>query len=49
VMDFHRSMIRFYRKHHASKYPAVFNAGIYTGVLARMCLVMGVKTLKGWS
>jgi hypothetical protein len=48
VWDFHRSMIRFYRKHHASRYPSVFNGLIYAGVAARMVLIIGLKTLKGW-
>jgi len=49
VRDFHDSMIRFHRKHYASRYPAVFNAFIYAAVRSRMYLLMGLKTLRGWN
>jgi GT2 family glycosyltransferase len=48
VRNFHDSMIRLYRKHYASRYPAVVNFGIYSAVRARMYLMMGWKTIKGW-
>jgi GT2 family glycosyltransferase len=48
VRNFHDSMIRFHRKHFAADYPALFNAGIYAAVRARMFLIMGLKTLKRW-
>jgi GT2 family glycosyltransferase len=48
VRDFHESMIRFYRKHYASRYPVVFNALIYAAVFARMGVIMGARTLNGW-
>lgn len=47
VIDFHQSMLRFYRKHYAEKYPAFFNGFIYAGVKARMYLMIGKKTLLG--
>jgi GT2 family glycosyltransferase len=48
VKDFHDSMIRFHRKHHASEYPGFFNVGIYAAVRVRMIMLMALKTLKGW-
>jgi hypothetical protein len=48
VRDFHRSMIRFYRKHHAPHCPSLFNGLIYAAVFARMGMIMGAKTLRGW-
>lgn len=48
VQDFHRSMIRFYRKHYAERYPSVFNGFIYAAVLARMQLMIAYKSLRGW-
>ena len=49
VEDFHRSMIRFYRKHYASSYPGPFNGLIYAAVVARMHLMVLYKTLRGWA
>jgi hypothetical protein len=48
VRDFHRSMVRFYRKHYARRYPFLVNWAVYAAVWARMGLVMGCKALKGW-
>lgn len=48
VRDFHNSMIYFYRKHYAEKYPAVFNYLIYSAVYFRMYSMMIVKSLKRW-
>jgi GT2 family glycosyltransferase len=48
VIDFHRSMITFYRKHYAHRYPGLFNVFIYAMVYARMLLMICLKTLKGW-
>ena len=48
VKDFHDSMIHFYRKHYASRYPRVFNWCIYGAVYARMVAMMGLKTLRRW-
>jgi len=41
-------MIRFYRKHYAQRYPAVFNAFIYTAVHARMRLMTAYRAVRGW-
>lgn len=49
VEDFHRSMIRFYKKHYAKQYPRAFNACIYAGVVARMHLTTWRKRLRGWT
>jgi GT2 family glycosyltransferase len=48
VEDFHRSMIRFYRKHYAADHPQVFNAFIYGAVHARMRLMTVYRALRGW-
>jgi len=48
VVDFHRSMIYFHRKHHAQRYPFVVNALIYSAVYARMGMMIGWKSIKGW-
>lgn len=48
VVDFHKSMIRFYRKHYATRYPAMLNGMIYMSVWARMHLMTGYKALRGW-
>ena len=48
VENFHDSMIRLYRKHYAARYPAPFNAFIYTAVRARMHAMIAYKTLRGW-
>lgn len=48
VRDFHQSMIRFYRKHHAPQYPALFNGLIYASVFTRMGVIMATRTLQGW-
>jgi GT2 family glycosyltransferase len=48
VVDFHHSMTRFYRKHLAADYPAVFNAFIYLAVWLRMHLMIVYKSLRGW-
>jgi GT2 family glycosyltransferase len=48
VVDFHQSMKRFYQKHYAAGYPAVFNAFIYLAVWARMHLMVAYKSLRGW-
>ncbi len=41
VYDHHASMIRFYRKHYAARYPSAVNWAMYAGVAARMGLLMG--------
>jgi GT2 family glycosyltransferase len=48
VVDFHRSMIHFYRKHHAASHAAIVNGLIYASVFARMGLIMATKTVRGW-
>ena len=48
VEDFHHSMIRFYRKHYAVRYPFVFNAMIYAAVYARMKLMTAYRSVTGW-
>jgi GT2 family glycosyltransferase len=48
VEDFHHSMLRFYRKHYASRYPYIFNLFIYGAVLARMHLMTWYKMIRGW-
>jgi GT2 family glycosyltransferase len=48
VTDFHRSMIRFYRKHHAAQHSGAMNAFIYASVLARMGLIIAVNSIRGW-
>jgi hypothetical protein len=48
VEDFHRSMIRFYRKHQAPSHPAAFNAFIYGAVHARMRLMTVYRAIRGW-
>lgn len=49
VQDFHRSMIRFYRKHYAARYPRLLNAGMYAAVYARMYMVILKKAIRGWN
>jgi N-acetylglucosaminyl-diphospho-decaprenol L-rhamnosyltransferase len=49
VRDFHDSMIRFHRKFYARQYPPAINALIYGAVRARMYLIMGWRTLRGWN
>jgi N-acetylglucosaminyl-diphospho-decaprenol L-rhamnosyltransferase len=48
VEDFHYSMIRFYRKHYAGRYPAVFNVMIYAAVHTRMRLMTLYRAVRGW-
>jgi GT2 family glycosyltransferase len=48
VVDFHNSMTRLYRKHYAAHYPVLFNTFIYSAVWARMHLMVGYKSLRGW-
>jgi len=48
VRNFHESMVRFYSKHYAAKYPSVFNTMIYAAVYARMGIITGTRTLRGW-
>jgi GT2 family glycosyltransferase len=48
VKDFHDSMIRFYRKHYATRYPNMFNVLIYAGVRLRMHLMIGYGMFRGW-
>jgi GT2 family glycosyltransferase len=49
VIDFHQSMIYFYRKHYATQYSAVFNGFIYAMVYARLVVLICLKTLKRWN
>jgi GT2 family glycosyltransferase len=49
VIDFHRSMKRFYQKHYAARYPAPFNAFIYMGIWARLRMMCAYKALRGWA
>jgi N-acetylglucosaminyl-diphospho-decaprenol L-rhamnosyltransferase len=49
VRNFHDSMIRFHRKFYARQYPPAVNALIYGAVRTRMYLIMGWRTLTGWS
>jgi GT2 family glycosyltransferase len=48
VRDFHDSMIRFYRKHHAPHHSPLLNALMYAGVRARMVLLMCTRSIVGW-
>ena len=48
VADFHRSMVYFYRKHYAGSHPAALNAAIYASVMARMCLIVCLKSVGEW-
>lgn len=48
VEDFHHSMIRFYRKHYAARYPAAFNALILAAVRVRMLMMIGYRAVRGW-
>jgi GT2 family glycosyltransferase len=48
VEDFHRSMIRFYRKHYAASYPTLLNWVMYAGVYGRKELILLRRTLRGW-
>jgi GT2 family glycosyltransferase len=47
VIDFHASMLHFYRKHYAADYPGWFNVLIYTGVWARKHLLITYRSLVG--
>jgi N-acetylglucosaminyl-diphospho-decaprenol L-rhamnosyltransferase len=48
VVDFHQSMIRFYRKHYAKQYPPLLNILISSAVWSRMQLITGYKAIRGW-
>jgi GT2 family glycosyltransferase len=48
VIDFHSSMIYFYQKHYAKKYPFFFNLFVYGMVYSRMIALICLKTAKRW-
>lgn len=48
VRNFHDSMIRFYDKHYAARYPVPFSVSIRTAVRARMYAMIVYRTFRGW-